>query len=96
MVHRLIVTGSTAARLHRRLPSTAASQSAYNSTLATVFGTTEPAGVPIMLRCGPIRVEVHEQTGQIDTVTVSGVEVCRGINFIARDAAWGTVSQVQW
>ena len=61
-----------------------------SSTLA--LGTTEPT--PIPLHCGPIKVEVNQQTGQLDSVTVGGVGVCRGISFMSRDAAWGTISQV--
>ena len=86
----VIRAGCSMAARRRRGPllAPAASQSAYSSTLA--FGTTEPT--PILLHCGPIQVVVNQ--GQLDSITVGGVEVCRGISFMSRDAAWGTISQV--
>lgn len=59
------------------------------TTLLDLFGTTEPPLPRQALRAGPLSAVL--EAGQLREVRWHDVEVLRGIAYLLRDAAWGTL-----
>lgn len=53
-----------------------------------LFGTEEPVAEAIRLEAGPLTAEL--EAGALRYIRLNGVEVIRGIAFLARDRNWGT------
>lgn len=53
-----------------------------------LFGTEAPVAEPIRLQAGPLSAELED--GALRYVRMNGVELIRGIAFLARDRNWGT------
>ncbi len=53
-----------------------------------LFGTEEPVAETIRLEAGPLTAEL--EAGALRYIRLNGVEVIRGIAFLARDRNWGT------
>lgn len=59
-------------------------------TALDLFGTAEPILARRRLRAGPLSVLL--EAGQLRDLRWHGVEAVRGIAYLLRDVAWGTVS----
>ena len=53
-----------------------------------LYGTDEPLPERRLLTAGPLTAILED--GNLRTVSFAGVEVVRAINYLARDASWGT------
>ncbi|MEO5756331.1 MAG: hypothetical protein ABIQ51_05680 [Mesorhizobium sp.] len=53
-----------------------------------LFGTDEPVAQRQMLKAGPLTAILED--GNLRTIRFAGVEMVRAINYLARDASWGT------
>lgn len=53
-----------------------------------LFGTDERLAERRMLSAGPLTVILED--GNLRTICFAGIEVVRAINYLARDASWGT------
>lgn len=53
-----------------------------------LFGTEEPIAPRRLLAAGPLTAILED--GNLRTIHFAGVEVVRAINYLARDASWGT------
>ncbi len=53
-----------------------------------LFGTDEPVAERRMLTAGALTAILED--GNLRTICYAGVEVVRAINYLARDASWGT------
>lgn len=53
-----------------------------------LFGTDEPIARRHLLKAGQLTATLED--GNLRTISFAGVEVVRGINYLARDASWGT------
>ncbi|WP_051334054.1 hypothetical protein [Mesorhizobium sp. WSM3224] len=53
-----------------------------------LFGTDEPVAERRTLTAGPLTVILED--GNLRTIRFAGIEVVRAINYLARDASWGT------
>ena len=58
------------------------------SRAIALFGTEEPVAPAKILRAGPLTVEL--ENGTLRYIRYLGVEVLRGISFLARDRNWAT------
>ena len=58
-------------------------------TLLDLFGTTEPPPPRRTLRAGPLSAVL--EAGQLRDVRWHDIEVLRGVAYLLRDAAWGTL-----
>src|ERR1700712_2853711 len=61
-------------------------------TLLELFGTEEAAPERRFLAAGPLTAILEE--GNLRDIRFDGVEVVRAINYLARDASWGTYKPV--
>ena len=53
-----------------------------------LFGTDEPIAERRLLTAGPLSAILED--GNLRTICFAGVEAVRAINYLARDASWGT------
>ncbi|TPJ61046.1 hypothetical protein [Mesorhizobium sp. B2-7-1] len=53
-----------------------------------LYGTDEPLPERQLLTAGPLTAILED--GNLRTISFAGVEVVRAINYLARDASWGT------
>jgi hypothetical protein len=53
-----------------------------------LFGTEEPVAERRTLTAGPLTAILED--GNLRTICFTGIEVVRAINYLARDASWGT------
>ena len=58
-------------------------------TLSDLLGTDEPSQDRRVLRAGPLAATL--EAGQLRDIRWHGVEVVRGIAYLLRDSAWGTL-----
>ncbi|PBC03776.1 hypothetical protein [Mesorhizobium sp. WSM3860] len=56
--------------------------------LLALYGTDEPLPQRRVLAAGPLTAVLED--GNLRTISFAGVEVVRAINYLARDASWGT------
>jgi len=59
-----------------------------NATPRELFGTDEPQPEQRLLRAGRLTAVLED--GNLRYIRFAGVEVVRAINYLARDASWGT------
>jgi hypothetical protein len=59
-----------------------------NVSALDLFGTDEPVAERRVLTAGPLTAILEE--GNLRTICFAGIEVVRAINYLARDASWGT------
>ena len=57
-----------------------------------LFGTDEPVADRRLLTAGPLSAILED--GNLRTICFAGIEVVRAINYLARDASWGTYKAV--
>ncbi|UDL88753.1 hypothetical protein LGH82_27130 [Mesorhizobium sp. PAMC28654] len=58
------------------------------ATALELFGTEQPVAERRMLTAGPLTVILED--GNLRTICFAGIEAVRAINYLARDASWGT------
>ena len=58
-----------------------------------LFGTDEPVAARRLLTAGPLTAILED--GNLRTICFAGIEAVRAINYLARDASWGTYKAVQ-
>ncbi|MEP6564557.1 MAG: hypothetical protein ABJB10_05420 [Mesorhizobium sp.] len=59
-----------------------------NVSALDLFGTNEPVAERRILTAGPLTAILED--GNVRTICFAGVEVVHAINYLARDASWGT------